>query len=217
MIDRFFQLATHLGDSALLLPLSLAAIGALIWSGHRPAALRFAIAIACLIAATLVLKIGFYAIGGDMALEVLSPSGHAGFSVTVYACCAAILAKQCRPASAILVVAAAMALLATILASRVVLGAHTVPEVVFGGTVGLVCTVTFLLRNPDLNRVRLRLPVPLLLGLVIISLSVWVEARQFNAERRIEHVGVLLGSTLGTLRPSDLVPGHADTVRRLTD
>jgi membrane-associated phospholipid phosphatase len=217
MIGRFFLLVTHLGDSALLIPLSLAAIGILVWSGHRPAAWRLALAVGCLMAATVALKIGFYAIGGDPALDVLSPSGHAGFSVTVYGCCAAILAKQCRPAGAALVIVAAVALLGTVLASRIVIGAHSVAEVLLGGALGLLCTATFLLWNPDLDRVRLSVPTPVILVLLVGSLSVWAEARQFNTERRIEHVGVLVGSTLGTLRPSDLVPGHANTVRRLTE
>jgi membrane-associated phospholipid phosphatase len=217
MIERFFQLVTHFGDSALLIPLSLATIVTLVWGGHRPAAWRFAVAVACLMAATVVLKIGFYAIGGDAALDVLSPSGHAGFSVTVYGCCGAILAKQCRVTGAVLVVTATTLLLATVLASRIILGVHTPAEVVIGSALGLLCIAVFLLRNPDMAQLRLRVPVPLLVILVAGSLSVWVEARQFNTERRIERVGVLVGAKLGTLLPSDLVPGHADKVRRLTE
>ena len=217
MTHQFFLLVTHLGDAALLIPLSLAAIGMLIWSGHRPAAWRLALAVGSLMAAMVALKVGFYAIGGDAALDVLSPSGHAGFSVTVYGCCAAILARQCRPAGAALVIVAAVALLGTVLASRFVLGAHTVAEVVLGGGLGLLCAATFLLWNPDLDQLRLTIPAPMVLVLLIGSLAVWAEARQFNTERRIEHVGVIVGSTLGTLLPSNLVPGHANTVRRLTE
>ena len=215
MTVRFFLFITHFGDAALLIPLSLAVTSILIWSGHRPAALRFAMAVAFLMAATVLLKIGFYAIGGDAALDVLSPSGHAGFSVTVYGCCAAILAKQYRPAGAAIVIAAAAALLATVLASRVVLGAHSIAEVALGSALGVVCIAGFLMWNPDLDRLRLRLSAPLAALLAVLSLSVWAEAHQFDAERRIEHAGILVGSTLGTLLPGDLKPGHTDTVRPL--
>jgi membrane-associated phospholipid phosphatase len=215
MTGRFFLFITHFGDAALLIPLSLAIIFTLIWSGHRLAALRFAVAVAILMAATVALKIGFYAIGGDAALDVLSPSGHAGFSVTVYGCCAAMLAKQCRPAGAAFVIAAAAALLATVLASRVVLGTHTLAEVVLGCALGLICIASFLMWNPELDRLHLRLSAPLAAVLAVLSLSVWEAARQFNTERRIEHAGILVGSTLGTLVPSDFKPGHTDTIRRL--
>jgi hypothetical protein len=166
-------------------------------------------------AATVVLKIGFYAIGGDAALGVLSPSGHAGFSVTVYGCCAAILAKQCRTANAAIVIAAAAALVATVLVSRVVIGAHSVAEVALGSALGLIGISVFMVGNADLDSLRLRLSAPLAAVLAVISLSIWAGGHQFNAERQIEQAGILVGSTLGTLLPSDLKPGRTETVRRL--
>ena len=211
---RFFQLATHFGDAALLVPVSLVAIGVLVWGGHRAAALRFAVAVASLMAATVALKVGFYATGGDATLDILSPSGHAGFSVTVYTCCAAVLAKQLRPLGAIAVVAAVVALLVTILVSRIVLGAHTPAEVVMGCAVGLLCASTFLFWNPDLSRMRLRLPVFAMVLLAAGTVSAWVGAHRFNTERHIEHVGILVGSSLGTLLPSDFRPGYGFTIRQ---
>ena len=95
---NLLRLATHFGDSAFLIPLSLAAVGIMIWNGQRLTAWRFAIAVDLLMGATVALKVSFYAIGGDATLNVLSPSGRAGFSVTVYGCLATVLAKQLRAA-----------------------------------------------------------------------------------------------------------------------
>jgi membrane-associated phospholipid phosphatase len=216
-VYRFFHLITHLGDSALLVPLSMAVIGVLIWSGHKPAALRFGMAVGTFMLAIVVLKIAFYAIGGDAYLNVLSPSGHAGFSVTVFGCCAAILAKQLRSIGAIAVVAAAIALTATVLASRIFLGAHTPEEVVIGTVMGCLCVATFLFWNPDLERVRLRLPLSVALALMLGTASVWAAGRHFDTERRIEQAGILVGSSLGTLSSSDLIGGlgNATWVKRL--
>jgi membrane-associated phospholipid phosphatase len=211
---RFFQLATHFGDAALLVPVSLVAIGVLVWSGHRQAALRFAVAVASLMAVTVALKIGFYATGGDAYLDILSPSGHAGFSVTVYTCCAAVLAKQLRPLGAIAVVAAVVALLVTILVSRIVLGVHSPAEVIMGCAVGLICASTFVFWNPGLSQLRLRLPMIAVVVLAVATASAWVGARRFNAERHIEHVGIMVGSSLGTLLPSDFRPGYGYTIRQ---
>ena len=211
---RFFQLVTHFGDSALLVPVSLVAIGVLVWSGHRAAALRFAVAVASLMAATVALKVGFYATGGDAHLDILSPSGHVGFSVTVYTCCAALLAKQLRPLGAIALGAAVFALVVTILISRIVLGTHSPAEVALGCVVGLLCASTFLFWNPDLSQTRLRLPASVVVLLAVGTASVWLGGRQFNTEQRIEHVGILVGSSLGTLLPSDFRPGYGFTIRQ---
>ncbi len=198
---HIFHLLTHFGDSALLIPLSLAAIGILLWSDHRATALRFATTVAVVMAATVILKVGFYSVGGDTYLNVLSPSGHAGFSVTVYGCVAAVLAKQLRIAGATIVVAATTILLATVLESRIVIHAHTPEEVVMGSVLGFVCVAAFVVSNSDMKRLRIRLSLPAVIALVIGSLAVWQEGRRFNTERRIEEVGVLVGSSLGTLSP----------------
>jgi len=216
---RLLRLATHFGDSAFLIPLSLAAVGIMIWNGQRLTAWRFAIAVDLLVGATVALKVSFYAIGGDTTLNVLSPSGHAGFSVTVYGCLATVLAKQLRAAGAIMVFAAAAALLGTVLASRVYLGLHTPQEVALGSAVGLACAATFRFWNPGLADLRLRLPMSAVLALVVGTVSVWTIGRHFDAERHIEQVGILVGASLGTLSSEDLAHGGGGpksiSIRRL--
>ena len=201
MTHHIAHLLTHLGDSALLVPLSLAAIGILFWNDHRPTAVRFAISVAAVMAAMVVLKVGFYSVGGDTYLNVLSPSGHAGFSVTVYGCLAAVLAKHLRRAGATIVVAATTILLAAVLESRIAIRAHTPEEVVMGSVLGFICVAVFVVRNSDMERLRVRLSLPVVVALVIGSLAVWEEGHRFNTEGRIEKVGVLVGSSLGTLSP----------------
>jgi len=55
------RLATHFGDSAFLIPLSLAAVDIMIWNGQRLTAWQFAIAVDLLMGATVALKVSFYA------------------------------------------------------------------------------------------------------------------------------------------------------------
>ena len=220
MIYNLFRLLTHFGDSAFLVPLSIAGVGWLLWSGHRPLALRFAIAVAALMTLTVILKLGFYAVGGDSELRILSPSGHAGFSVTVYGCGAVAIAKQLRPLAASALLGVTALLVATVLASRVFLGAHTPEEVAMGSVLGLLCVAAFLLRNPDLEHLKLRLSMPVLLALLLGTVSVWAEGRHFSAETHIERLGLQMGNSLGTLPQSDLVPAApgapALMVRRFT-
>ena len=221
LINHLFRLLTHFGDSAFLVPLSIAGVGWLLWSGHRPAAIRFAVAVAALMAVTVLLKLGFYAIGGDSDLRILSPSGHAGFSVTVYGCGAAVVAKQLRPLAAFALLSVTALLVATVLASRVLLHAHTPEEVAMGSVLGLLCVAAFLVRNPDLERLQLRLSMPVLLALFLGSVSVWAEGRHFSTETHIERLGLQMGASLGTLPQNDLVPsmhgGPGLTVKRFTD
>ncbi len=218
VIDRFFSFFTHFGDSALLVPLSVAAVAILAWSDHKAAALRFAVAVGALMAAIVLLKVGFYAVGGDTFLNVLSPSGHAGLSVTVYGCGAVILAKQLRPVAATAVIVAVTLLLAAVLESRIVLLDHTPEEVAMGTALGLLCVGGFLYRNAALQNLRLRWRSPVVLGLAVGVVAVWIGGHRLNAEDRIEHWGTVVGTSLGTLppdlkrnhrlRPNDRLSGH---------
>lgn len=70
-----------------------------------------------------------------------------------------------------------------------------------GSVLGLICVAVFAVRNSDMKRRRVRFSLPVVVALVVGSLAVWEEGHRFNTEGRIEHVGVLVGSSLGTLSP----------------
>ncbi len=123
--DRFFHLVTHLGDSALLIPLTLA-VTFVLWRGaHRGAAWRFGGAVAASVLLTLVAKLLFYADGGSEELDILSPSGHASFGIAVYGGLALLLARRRPPGVQALIGLGALALVLAIAASRIVLETHT--------------------------------------------------------------------------------------------
>jgi membrane-associated phospholipid phosphatase len=88
---------------------------------------------------TLLSKLWFYADGGSLDFNILSPSAHVSLSVTFYGCVAIILASQRRLTKRAGIIAAAILAVIAIGASRVALEMHTPEEVLFGGLVGGLC------------------------------------------------------------------------------
>lgn len=88
-------------------------------------------------------------------LHLHSPSGHVAGSVAIYGGVAALLWIS-RPGWLAALAAAGAALLCTGVAlSRVSLHAHTVPEVILGGLIGLIVPLRMLMMpgpHPDLTR-----------------------------------------------------------------
>lgn len=192
-LHGFFRLFTHLGDSAFLLPLSIVIVGVLAYQDY-PTGLRLGFVIAADLVLTFLLKLGFYALGGSTYLNILSPSGHASFSIAVYGCCAAALANRRRFAERVLIIGIALAVLLTIIASRIVLHLHTPEEAAVGSLVGGICVAAFSAGGSRLQRPQLRMPAWLLVLLMAGTVSAWAVGRRFPTERLIEHWGVRMGS-----------------------
>src|ERR1700691_4225212 len=142
------KFVSDFGDLAVLLPIA-AAIQ--VWLLRAPEARRvaaiWAISLFFCCGATALLKIYFSACpyGG-----INSPSGHAALSVFVYGGLSVVGARAHRILKFILL-AAGVGLAVAILATRVILGAHTVAEVLIGSVIGLIALAPFVwavIRHP---------------------------------------------------------------------
>jgi membrane-associated phospholipid phosphatase len=183
---------TDLGDSALLLPASLA-LCAYLWLGgwHRPA-LALAGSLAACILLTVAVKIGFQACGHELpGLAIRSPSGHTAFSTTVYGCGAMLLGAGRGRALRICIALAAAALVAGIAASRLVLHAHSASEIVAGLVIGLFCIALFAIRTATAPEIA---PRWRLLVAAFAMLAVLTHGRHLNAEEIIKHIAQQLRS-----------------------
>jgi membrane-associated phospholipid phosphatase len=156
--------------------------------------LRLAFVISVDLVLTFLLKICFYAFGGSTELNILSPSGHASFSVAVYGCCAVVLANKRCLAERVLIVGTTVIVVLTIIASRIILHAHTSEEAVVGSLVGGICVAVFSTGGSRLQKFQLRLPIWVLVVLMIGTVSAWAVGRRVHTERLIEHWGIKIGS-----------------------
>jgi membrane-associated phospholipid phosphatase len=182
---------TDLGDSALLLPASLALCAYLWLGGWQRPALALAGSLAACLVMTVALKIGFHACGHEVpGLAIRSPSGHTAFSTTAYGCGAMLLGAGRGRAFRLAVALAAATLIAAIAVSRILLHAHTSPEVVAGLAIGLSCVAIFRFHttSPEIT-LRWRLLVA-----SFAMLTVLTHGRHLNAEEIIRHLALQLRS-----------------------
>ncbi len=125
---------TGFGDTAVLLPVAATIFVWLLLIGASRAAAWWAASIFLCGGLTAVLKIYFW--GCPPAPDLHSPSGHTSFATLVYGAIALIVAAEggrWRPPVA---AACAGGLIAGIAGSRLLLDAHSIPEIVLGGTIG---------------------------------------------------------------------------------
>jgi len=121
----------NLGHISILLPGSLILIALLLSLGRRADALAFVEALAVCLTAMLFAKIAFYACESNVpAFGIKSPSGHASLSAFFYGCLAlvAVVGRPHWQRAAIYLGTTLLVLLVG--ASRIVVGAHSLPEVV---------------------------------------------------------------------------------------
>ena len=180
---------TDFGDSAVLLPLSAVI---LIWLiAMRPfiAALAWAAALVTLGAVLGGLKILFFAC--PPAANIISPSGHTGFSMVVYGGLAVIVAAQMLSRwLRVTVILAAVTLVIGIARSRVALEMHTAPETMIGFAVGVGALAIFAAGYARAGTNRRRL-LPLLIG-VLATVAIF-HGSQLNPENNIHAVSGWLG------------------------
>jgi len=138
---RIWLLAlTDFGDAAVLLPLAAAMLAWLLFGASRAAG-WWAVSVGFCIGLTGVLKILFF--GCPPASDMHSPSGHTAFSVLVYGALALVTAMQSRGSRRLLAVGAGAGLILTIAASRLLLDAHSLPEVGLGMVIGTASLALF--------------------------------------------------------------------------
>src|SRR5690242_20358165 len=85
---------SDLGDSAVLVPLSLLLVAALWRYQSSAAAISFLWAAGFCAAVMFILKVSFLTCGSTWQAGILSPSGHTSMSTTVYGAFAIVSARQ---------------------------------------------------------------------------------------------------------------------------
>jgi hypothetical protein len=203
---RIVHLVTGLGDSALLLPGSVALLAYLLWRRQPRVALAWLAALALCLGLTALAKLAFLACGEHVpALRMESPSGHASFSATFYGACA-VLAALGRPRpQRVAIHAGAIALVLAIGLSRVMLHAHSPEEVLSGLVIGGVCVQAFALAGAPAAPARVRV-APVVLVLALMALAVVTTGRHLSAETFLEGLADRLAPALGCAAESGLSP-----------
>jgi membrane-associated phospholipid phosphatase len=170
---------TDFADQAVILPLVLAVAVALAVQGWRRGASVWLAVVASVFFATVVGKIMFLACSPLFGpIDVHSPSGHVAAATVVTGGLAAMLTR--RRAS---ILPAAVLAAAVIGVSRLVLGMHTLPEVIIGAMIGLAGAVALLrFAGPPPPRLR---AVPL--ALVVVVVGAVFHGWHLPAEAAIRH------------------------------
>ena len=181
------QFVTDFADQAVALPVALCVAAWLAWSGWRRGVILWLVALACVLAGVLVLKLVVLGCAPGTS-PLLSPSGHTGAAVFVYGGIAT-LAARLRPGMAIL---AGLGLAILFGTTRVLLHVHTLADVFVGGGVGLAVLAGF---------AWLALPVPpgprpVRLLLICLPVVLLLHGIHLDLEPRLRGAGHWLGLTI---------------------
>jgi membrane-associated phospholipid phosphatase len=176
---RLIQAVTGFGDISVIAPAALIVCAIVFRYQSRAAGLWLLGALAGCALAIAALKVLFGACFGVWGGNIYSPSGHAGMSVAFYGALSMIAGRQSGRIPPLALFAAAALLISAIALSRVLIGAHTVPEVWVGLLVGTVALVVFAcgyyrLRVPAFSNLLLLGP-PALVALLLAGHDVEVE------------------------------------------
>jgi hypothetical protein len=124
---------TDFADQAVIIPLVLSVAATLAFQGWRRGAIIWLVVVAATFLATLGFKLMFLACSPLFGpMDVHSPSGHVAAATVVSGGLAAMLTR--RRAS---ILPAALIAAVVIGVSRLVLGMHSLPEVIVGALIGL--------------------------------------------------------------------------------
>lgn len=124
---------TDFADQAVIIPLVLAVAVMLAIQGWRRGAITWLVVVFITFLATLCFKVMFLACSPLFGpMDVHSPSGHVAAATVVTGGLAAMLTRQRRS-----ILPAALVAAIVIGVSRLVLGAHSLPEVMVGALIGL--------------------------------------------------------------------------------
>ena len=169
---------TDFADQAVILPLVLAVAIALTVQGWRRGALTWLIVVAATFLATLAFKLMFLACSPLFGpMDVHSPSGHVAAATVVAGGLAAMLTRRRTS-----ILPAALVAAVVIGISRLVLGAHSLPEVVVGAMIGLAGAAALLRFAGTPPRLKL---APLIA--VILVVATVFHGLHLPAEAAIRH------------------------------
>lgn len=184
---------TDFADQAVALPLVAAVAVGLGVLGWRRGAVAWLAAVGASFAAVLALKLAFLACGpAPGSLLLRSPSGHAAAAAVLAGGLTAVLGRSRTVVFSLAALGAGL-----IGATRVLLGLHSLPEVVLGGGLGVGGALGFAWLAGVPPALRLRWLFASLLGAALL-LHGW----HLNAETRIRAAAVGLPFCVGDqLRP----------------
>jgi membrane-associated phospholipid phosphatase len=171
-MNALLSAITDLGDSAVVTMVALVTAAQLAWWGHRRAAVILMFALFAAAGAIGLLKVVFIGCGVEIFdLQIHSPSGHVALSTGVYGVIGAILGSSLTGWRRAIPLVLTILLIGAIAATRIVLGAHTIDEVMIGLAVGgAVALATSGLLRPAPPTVR-PIRVGRLLALVVLTLG----------------------------------------------
>ena len=196
---------TDFADQAVVLPL-VGMVGLILGvQGWRAGALAWFAAVVATFGTMLVLKLVLFACGsavGDLVLR--SPSGHTAAAALVAGGLGWLLIRRATATFIVAMVAAAM-----IGASRILLGAHSLPEVLAGAAIGLG-GVALLIRLAGVPPVLRLIPLAIA-GLVVVVLFHGV---RLPAEAAIQDSALRIGLLLPFCQPGQILPGQILPFRR---
>jgi membrane-associated phospholipid phosphatase len=174
---------TEFGDAAVTLPLAAAICLWLVLSGAGRAAGWWAVSIVLCGGVTAVSKVFFW--GCPPISDLHSPSGHTSLSTLVYGATTLIAAFEGGDRRRPVAIAAGFGLVLAIGVSRLLLDAHSVPEVLLGWLIGGAALALFgweyrRCRPPD---ARL---APLLVGIAVLASL--MHGQQLHAEELLHRI-----------------------------
>lgn len=178
---------TNLGDPVMLL---LGGLGVFfyLWSDdeRRILARRWAMAFGLCVLLTVISKFAFHLIRWNEtnSLRLLSPSGHVAIGTGFYGGCAIMLTSLCSRVVRVLVCIGTALLLALLAASRVLLGLHSVPEIIVAFAIGGASLAVFAYTG---SRRQMRLNAGQVISLIFLIFFTYYMPR-VSGETFIVHV-----------------------------
>lgn len=177
------QFLTDFADQAVVLPLIATVALCLAALGWPRGALAWLAAVGVSFALVLLLKLAFVTCGPALGVPALrSPSGHTAAAAVIAGGLAALLRH--RGGVVLLTAGLAAALIGT---TRLVLGYHTPPEVLLGGTIGVAGALGFAALAGRAPALRVRW-----LFAAVLIVAVLLHGEHLDAEPRIRAMAVSL-------------------------
>jgi membrane-associated phospholipid phosphatase len=174
---------TGFGDAALLFPLAAAILLWLVLSGATRAAAWWTFSVVVCAGVTAILKVFFW--GCPPISDLHSPSGHTSLSTLVYGATALITAVEGGAWRPRIAIAAGLGLVLAIGVSRLLLDAHSIPEVILGWLIGGASLVLFGWRYQRLRPSNARL-APLLVGMAVLASA--LHGSELRAEELLHRI-----------------------------
>jgi membrane-associated phospholipid phosphatase len=179
---------TNLGDLAIALPLAIAILFWLLGMRSPRAALWWLVAVAICIGGTALLKIYFFSC--PPIADLRSPSGHTSLSTLVYGTLIMFIAFETERWRRWTVIAIGALFVLSIAVSRVLLNAHTVPEVVVGLLIGSIALVIFTKMYSSHRPIQVWLQP---LALVMVIIIILFHGHELRAEELLHQISTYLG------------------------